>query len=1202
MKSCPEMHRLRELLDDTLAADERVEIENHVETCIQCEEVLDNLSRTDTSFLTEPSVDLDGGQSGSFGQRFRILRRFEGGGQGDLFIARDEELERDVAVKRIKGEYAHDWRRRGDLIREALITGSLEHPGIVPVYALGYDADGQTYYAMRLIRSIVEGDEHGNTLQHAIASFHAGKTEWTLHKLLDRFLAVCNTIQYAHDQGVLHCDLKPLNIILGPYGETLVLDWGAAREVAEAPAGAVPIGAQPENGETTEWGRARLSCAATFQVTPAYASPEQLAGRIDELSRASDVYSLGAILRCLLTGHSPRRSTENGAPPVAAESILARRRRWHTRTIPRALEEICSKALAPMPQDRYASARDLGEDVGHWLADEPVSAYREGWLDRFLRLSRRHRTWTRASAAALVLVTFVSVASALLVNQARREATELSSERAEDRGTVLCEQGEVDRGVHWLWRSLEIVPGDVHDLRRINLAAWSRRLCSLKAYLRLKNNAEPWAFDRAGRLLITRDLAGTVEIWESGTGTRRAIHGPVTGARVAAFSPDGKLALIVGSRNAAELWDTTLGTSVGRPLSHSGRVAAAAFSQDGKTVLCGCDDGSVYFWDAMSGELIAPPSDHEGPVFSVAFDRDGKLAITGGADGTARLWILANGRPVAMGQPLVHSRGKGIVAVALSPDGETVLTGSVDHTARFWRARTGVPFGSPIPHLGRVEIVCFSPDGKSALTGSASGEARLSDVASGTPRGQPMRHQREILDAKFSPDGRAIVTASTDMTARIWDAAGGEPLGPALVHQSAVRAVAWSADGGSVLTASDDGSSRLWELPGDWRLGLLAGEVHGPINVFPRAEQPAATSEPGAAGRAGQPAGGAKGTPPAQVGIQPVLKSLAFDATGSVVVTATLGGTARFWDMKTGKSIGPALVHQAPLYKAVLSPDGQRVLTASDDQTARLWDSQTGECLLVLRHQDAVFGVAFNASDGGQTAVTGSADGTSRIWDLRTGNPVVQPMKHPDWVLEVAFSPDGRIALSGCRDGTLRRWDARTGELVGSSVPLPTKISKLAFSGDGSTALLCTEDGSATLVEVATGTIVGPPLLHRGGVVAAAFAHGGRVVVTGSSEGLIRVWNIASGRTIGPPVSHPEIFSLAASPDDLKIVTGTIDGELRLWNLTQSLRTDPEATTCWLQVLTGVELDVRGAIRSLSPEQWDARRRHLERLGGPPTL
>jgi eukaryotic-like serine/threonine-protein kinase len=369
------------------------------------------------SHATEPAQSVDanattlmGGVAGN-GQRFRVLRPHARGGLGEVFIALDAELNREVALKQILDHHADDPNSRTRFILEAEITGGLEHPGIVPVYGLGSYGSGRPYYAMRLVR--------GDSLKDAIAAFHAdpkmkadpGRRSLALRKLLRRFTDVCNAIEYAHTRGVIHRDIKPANVIVGKHGETLVVDWGLAKAVGRSEPGAA-------SEERTLMPSSSSGSAETLpgsaMGTPAYMSPEQAVGNLDCLGPRSDVYSLGATLYCLLTGMPPFEGDDLGAvlrlvgkgefpPPRSVDP-----------TIDRALEAVCLKAMALEARDRYERPKALADDLERWAADEPVSAWREPLSRRMRRWARRNRTAV-AVAAAGVLVALIGTGAVLIV-------------------------------------------------------------------------------------------------------------------------------------------------------------------------------------------------------------------------------------------------------------------------------------------------------------------------------------------------------------------------------------------------------------------------------------------------------------------------------------------------------------------------------------------------------------------------------------------------------------------------------------------------------------------------------------------------------------------------------------------------------------------------------------------------------------------
>jgi Tfp pilus assembly protein PilF/tRNA A-37 threonylcarbamoyl transferase component Bud32 len=334
--------------------------------------------------------------------RYRIRQFHAQGGIGEVWLAQDHEIGRAVALKRLRKKREEQRER---FLGEAQITGQLEHPGIVPVHDLGVDAEGRPFYVMTFVR--------GRTLKDALEEYHAAgpsrsEPEVGLCRLLEAFVQVCQAVAYAHSRGVIHRDLKPDNVMLGEYGETLVLDWGMAK-----------VRSQPENGQgypavqLTYSSGSTETQAGTVMGSPAYMAPEVAEGRAADADERTDVYLLGATLYHLLTGRVPREGNSRAELVDLARTVPPPPPRRLKPDVPRALEAICLKAMAYRKQDRYAAAGDVAEDVRRYLAGAPVSAYSEPLSARAWRWCRRHRRVLGRSVAAAVVLAGLGLAAAL---------------------------------------------------------------------------------------------------------------------------------------------------------------------------------------------------------------------------------------------------------------------------------------------------------------------------------------------------------------------------------------------------------------------------------------------------------------------------------------------------------------------------------------------------------------------------------------------------------------------------------------------------------------------------------------------------------------------------------------------------------------------------------------------------------------------
>lgn len=410
----------------------------------------------------------------SFQTECQRLAFHDRGGLGEVFCGEDTRLSRPMAVKFLRPCRLTNPDVLTQFYLEIEITSRLDHPGVVPVYGMGETQDGRPFYAMRFVR--------GETLRKAIERFHCvnwrnrGYGAWRLelYRLLEHLVVACETVAYAHNRGIIHRDIKPENIMLGKYGETLVVDWGLAQFVGRDQKA-------KESGEKTLMPSLVSSDSShrdTGAGTVGYIAPEQLPGSLIPATPASDVYSLGATLYMLVTGRPPFRSSEG---PSVWEKIRAGDfppPRSLNHRCPPPLEAICLKAMAVDPEDRYSSPVELADDLRRFMADEPVSCYREPLVERILRLGRRHRAWALSAVCVALVLTVTALGIAMVFRRAaiheqqlRSMAVQTAQEAQKARlnnllTTATATAEAYARAIDACWLRLQLLAGDP-ELRRL---------------------------------------------------------------------------------------------------------------------------------------------------------------------------------------------------------------------------------------------------------------------------------------------------------------------------------------------------------------------------------------------------------------------------------------------------------------------------------------------------------------------------------------------------------------------------------------------------------------------------------------------------------------------------------------------------------------------------------------------------------------
>ncbi len=585
--------------------------------------------------------------------RYQIKSEYRRGGQARILVAYDTFMGREVAFKEIikeappgRGRFTAKEKalmaRR--FLREARIAGRLTHPSIVHVYETGRRADGTLYYTMPLVR--------GKTLTEELASCD---TVAARLKLLGHFQNLCQGIAYAHSQGVLHRDIKPDNVLIGEFGETVLLDWGLAK-TAMLPKDAA---ARPDHFEEEE----ALTELGMSLGTPAYMSPEQAAGELDKVDERSDIWGLGGVLYTLLTGEPPyqgKSAADIVAKVLTAQLVPVRRR---CPEVDETLADVAERALSRNRDQRPQTAMEMADQVTASLIGLPLGRI----VDRGAEDGRRARARARARgrgatwAVGILLACLVGVLGYLGLAYYQQ-----SGERKRERAAFASERqttAQLLRRLHKQQKRPRSRPG---MLQPGGVTASAR------------------SADK--RWVATVDRAGKVSVWRVSDGWR-TLHLRAAESRVhgVALSPDGARLAVASLDGAIRVWDVRTGKLVHTLRAHIGAALAVTFSGDGRLLASGGVDRTVVLWDVGRGSAVARLKGHADSVTAVVFCARGGRLASAAADGTVSVWARKSG----VLQRTLSGHGRRIDELACSENGQQLGAASWHHSARIWSTKDG---------------------------------------------------------------------------------------------------------------------------------------------------------------------------------------------------------------------------------------------------------------------------------------------------------------------------------------------------------------------------------------------------------------------------------------------------------------------------------------------------------------------------------
>lgn len=985
---------------------------------------------------------------------YELLEVIAQGGMGVVYKARQTRLNRIVAIKTIRAGLSANEREIRFFRREAEAVAALDHPHIVPIFEVG-EWRGLLFHSMKLVV--------GRNLQEDLGSLR-GKPR-SIAKLVS---IVARAIHHAHRRGVLHRDLKPSNILIDDAGLPHVIDFGLARRVGVD-------------------GESQLSDSVVGTLN--YMSPEQARGVREEVTTATDVYGLGAILYALLSGRAPHAASSVVDLVRQMLDYEPARPRDHVPDVDPDLEIICLKCINKEPGRRYASAGDLADDLERWLDGRPIVARPASVAERVVKYVRRRRA---LSAMVGLVAAAVAAGSGGVVWQ-WREAVAARGDLQIAVGVAQKNEAVAlmseDHALHLAYAAK--INLAERDWRDANVSALTRRLDETRPLVGKKDlRGFEWHYmnrlaGAANRTLARHDR----EVWS------------------VRYSKDGKLLATAGQDGAVKIWDPSGGRLI-RTLKHAQPVNAVAFDPGGGRLAAGGDGGELTLWDVASGQVARVFKGHAKTIHSVDVSPDSKLLASSSGDGSIRIWDLETGRSLYVIEDHRPRRGVGIT---FSPDGKVIgAAGGEARGLRLWDAGTGRSAKVLKDDQGApIALFAFHPDGKTIATTGEDGSIKLWDLANNAPsRVIYDAHNREMIRGViFSPDGKFLAcTRLSGQALELWDVASGSLIRIFRGHSRSLTDLAFSPDGLHVATASNDATVRIWDRD--------------------REQDVQSLTEPETA------------------------NDVAFGPEGAFVITAGRDKNLRLWDRASGRLVRVFQGHTDKVRVVVLSPDGRLAASAGDDQTARIWEVATGKPLRALKgHTAPIYALAFQGD--GLTLATGSDDHSIRLWDVATGESTKTLAGHPGQVNFIGFLPGGKTLVSGGgeSDGFVMTWNVESGRRDHVFLAEADGIYAMALSPDGRQLATSGYDRTITIWDRESQKPV--HRLKGHGLIAhrLKFSPDGRRLASAGVDRTIRIWDPVFGAELLVLRGHIRpVWSVAFSPNGRYLASTSDDRTVRIWD------------------------------------------------------
>lgn len=1117
------------------------------------------------------------------------------GGMGIVYKVKHREWNIEMAVKTPLPHLVRDVQARARFLREAQTWVDLGlHPNIV-----------QCWYVRELtgLPRVFADYISGGSLKNWYQEGKVQPGQWA--PIIDLIVQACDGLDYAHERGAVHRDVKPGNMLMTPEGRLCVTDFGLVKlaGVDDILSSDSPNPAPHDAGDDATI----LTMTGSVLGTPEYGAPEQW-GEARHVDARADIYALGIVLYELCCG---RRPFDDGSHRESAQAIIGRHLastppdpRNFQPGMPESLALLCLQCLSKKPDARPQSMRLLREAlaaiyarvegkpfpreipkasearaaalnnraVSLWDLNQPGEAMAR-WSEA-LKLDPHHAEavynkslleWRRGTITDLDAEDRLRAVNDPLklsrlylgfLNLERLAAHEAELDLYEAlKNSLLAKDGAAWRALGHAQMAQEHFEA-AHTsyaaaLQRMDKDAAARECSALAAAkTRLKD----------GTLLFpSRQCIKTID---KQSGSMRAL----------ALTPDGNYLLGARGDFMLCLWDLPWGNYI-RGFAHAKEINAFIVTPDGRNIVTGGGDGVLHFWDINtereSGDFYG--KGHIGSIRALAMAPEGGYFLSAGSDTSVRLWRIPDGDLIAS----FRGHEQSVEAVAVSLDGTTGFSASDDGTVRHWDLNNGSCLRAlDMPVSTRWKVVTLSPDGKSLIAGGTGGSLCLWEIATYKLTRHFKGHRGTVLSTQITPDGKHLVSGSDDRTVRVWEIATARCVRTFSGHAGAVQGIAITSDGCAAVSGALDMQNhplRIWDLalekapsaavvafaPELRGVRLDAHYFQAPLvvcKVESIEEAQAATGRFSELLKSSQTSFQQRDYYAAAEYLKDARAVAGYERDPAALeMNAQLSKVLPRTVLTTGYLSFSAEAHTKGVSSLALSPNGKfGVSAALDGPAAKLWDLASGTSVRSFEgHKRGIHALAI-AGDN-RTLVSAGADDVLRVWELsETGNCLRTLEGHKNAVSAVVISADSRLALSGSHDRSVGLWEISSGRRIKTFDGHPEPVSAVALTSDGRMAISASRDGSIRLWSLASGSCMKEFSGHVGAIFAICVTSKGRLISAGEDKTL-RIWNLESGHCehVGK-IPGGAAHTVAAAPDGRFIFSGGNEGPetlLRCWEV-----------------------------------------------------